>query len=386
MKILFTSSGGTGHVLPMLGLALAARRQGHAIAWATARSAWPWLAVHGIETFEAGASPALCGAEYRARHPVVPAGRAHGAHAFPNLFGHIVASGMVVGLDDAIVHWQPTLIVNELGALAAPLVARRRGVPHISHAFGLPMPAATLQAAAQAAAPLWNAAGLALPPFAGLYDHLAIEIAPPSLQAVCPYPVLAPRFVRQRPTSVTGALNGRLPPGLDRFLSAHDARPLVYVTFGTVFDRAPALEPLLAALRSFRDARFVLTGAAPATGPLVAEHVWHGTYASQQMVLPHCDAVVSHAGSGTCFEALAQGLPQLCLPQGADQFRNADAVAALGAGLLLDTPTLSADAVRASLHSLLTQPALRDAAKRMAAEIGAMAAPQDMLALMEKLV
>ena len=56
---------------------------------------------------------------------------------------------------------------------------------------------------------------------------------------------------------------------------------------------------------------------------------------SQTSVLPHCTAVVSHAGSGTVLGALGTGLPQLCLPQAADQFRNAAGVSAAGAGLAL---------------------------------------------------
>jgi hypothetical protein len=55
----------------------------------------------------------------------------------------------------------------------------------------------------------------------------------------------------------------------------------------------------------------------------------------QSQLLARCHAAVSHAGSGTALAAARHGLPQLCLPQGADQFLNAAAIASSGAGLSL---------------------------------------------------
>ena len=44
------------------------------------------------------------------------------------------------------------------------------------------------------------------------------------------------------------------------------------------------------------------------------------------------DAVVTHGGAGTTLGALAFGVPLLVLPQGADQYANAERVVAAGAG------------------------------------------------------
>jgi UDP:flavonoid glycosyltransferase YjiC (YdhE family) len=52
-------------------------------------------------------------------------------------------------------------------------------------------------------------------------------------------------------------------------------------------------------------------------------------------LLPHCDAVVCHAGSGTTLAALAAGLPLVLVPQGADQFTNADACQRAGVARVL---------------------------------------------------
>jgi UDP:flavonoid glycosyltransferase YjiC (YdhE family) len=56
-------------------------------------------------------------------------------------------------------------------------------------------------------------------------------------------------------------------------------------------------------------------------------------YLGQAVLLPHCDAVISHAGAGTMLGALCFGLPQLCLPQGTDQPHNTAALIRTGAGL-----------------------------------------------------
>jgi UDP:flavonoid glycosyltransferase YjiC (YdhE family) len=50
-------------------------------------------------------------------------------------------------------------------------------------------------------------------------------------------------------------------------------------------------------------------------GP-VRTAVFGAPFLPQAAVLPHCTAVVSHAGAGTLLGALCHGLPQLCLPQG----------------------------------------------------------------------
>ena len=61
----------------------------------------------------------------------------------------------------------------------------------------------------------------------------------------------------------------------------------------------------------------------------------------QAAVLPHCRAVVSHAGAGTMLGALCHGLPQLCLPQGTDQPFNTAALLPTGAALALAARTRS---------------------------------------------
>jgi len=113
-------------------------------------------------------------------------------------------------------------------------------------------------------------------------------------------------------------------------------------------------------------------------------HVQVEAWVDQTAVLARCAAVVSHGGSGTFLGALAHGLPQLCLPQAADQFRNAEGGVRAGAALALGPPEVSADAVLAAGERLLADPELRAAAGRVATEIAAMPSPDAVVELLSE--
>jgi UDP:flavonoid glycosyltransferase YjiC (YdhE family) len=387
MKILFASSPGVGHVQPAIGLALAARKHGHKIAWATARDARSLLDAQSIDVFDAGAPLVECQKEYRARWPErsMLKGRDIAAHTFPRQFGSVIATSMLPGLEQAISHWKPDLIVNETGAVAAPLAARKFGVRHITHAFGLPMPASTLRAAAEQIAPLWQAAGWDVPEFAGLYDHGAIEISVPSLQAACPNPVLANKAWLQQPSSITAGPDDRLPDSLRAFLNSRAGQPIIYVTFGTIFNKNTSFTAALNAATKINALFVATTGASvsPVSGESLAPNVWIGDYVPQSLLLPLCSVVVSHAGSGTLTGAMSHGLPQLCLPQGADQFRNADALAACGAGISLEDESVNESSIANAIQRLLDESSFRHNAEKLKQEIAKMPTPDEVMAQLE---
>ena len=104
-------------------------------------------------------------------------------------------------------------------------------------------------------------------------------------------------------------------------------------------------------------------------------HVHVERFVPQTQVLPAMDLVVTHGGAGTMLGAFACGLPLLVLPQGADQFANAERVVAAGAGLALTPAELSADAVASGAGALLSEARYREAARRIQSEIAAMPAP-----------
>ncbi len=117
----------------------------------------------------------------------------------------------------------------------------------------------------------------------------------------------------------------------------YPAGPLVYFTLGTVFDMESGdlVARALAGLSALPVNVVATFGDRIDAGPQppnvrIESHIPHGA------LLPHCDAVVSHGGSGTMIDALAAGVPQVVLPIGADQPLNAARCEALGAGIVLD--------------------------------------------------
>lgn len=104
------------------------------------------------------------------------------------------------------------------------------------------------------------------------------------------------------------------------------------------------------------------------------------TWVPQADLLPHVDVVVHHGGSGTTLGVLTVGAPQLILPQGADQFANADALSAAGAGFALLPDELSANAIAEHTRRLLPHhghAGHRDAARVIAEEIARMPSPDE---------
>jgi UDP:flavonoid glycosyltransferase YjiC (YdhE family) len=98
-------------------------------------------------------------------------------------------------------------------------------------------------------------------------------------------------------------------------------------------------------------------------------------------LLQASDGVVHHGGSGSMMTAASLGVPQLILPQGADNFANAAAGQANGFAL-----ASSLDAVdTALLDRLVTDDALRKSAAAMKAEIDALPSPADLVANFEEL-
>jgi UDP:flavonoid glycosyltransferase YjiC (YdhE family) len=109
----------------------------------------------------------------------------------------------------------------------------------------------------------------------------------------------------------------------------------------------------------------------------VPDNVTVQAWVPQAELLPHVDVVVHHGGSGTMLGALSVGVPQLVLPQGADQFANADALSSAGAALCLLPDELGADAIAELTGQLLRQPSYLDAARAVAEEIARMPSPDD---------
>jgi MGT family glycosyltransferase len=106
-------------------------------------------------------------------------------------------------------------------------------------------------------------------------------------------------------------------------------------------------------------------------------------YIPQALILPHCDLVVSHGGSGSVGGALAHGLPMVLIPMGADQPLNADRVVDLGLGRVLDAVAATPDDVRAAAADVLGDGRYRRAAERLRDEMADWPGPGYAVGLLE---
>jgi len=270
--------------------------------------------------------------------------------------------------------------VADAAEFAGHIVAAELGIPSVTKGFGALLPERRVRAAGEEVAPLWRSRGLEPRPYGGSYDHLYLDIYPPEFEAEAAAHV--PHRQLLRPVADDGHVEtSSLLPLPDAPTDA----PLVYVTMGTVFNNPELFQVVLAALRELDVGVLVTVG--PEGDPAVVgpqpERVRVKRYVAQSLVLPHCDVVVSHAGSGTVLATATHGLPQLCLPQGADQFLNAAAVESAGAGISVMPGDCNADAVRDAVARLLVEPSFRDAAGRVSVSIASMPSPDDVAAVLE---
>jgi UDP:flavonoid glycosyltransferase YjiC (YdhE family) len=293
---------------------------------------------------------------------------------FPTMFGAALTPPMAADLLPLAKQWKPDLMVHEHGEFASPLVGAVLGVPSLTHAFGGGVPAGFMTAAAEQLAPLWDEYGVDEPPFGGCFAAPYLDICPPSVQIVPLDHV--PTIQPLRPVPYAGEETGPLPDVL-----AGTSKPLVYLTLGTVSSSAAVLSEAIAGIVSL-DARVLVT-----LGPKV-DHASLGPmpagvtverFVPQTAVLPEAAVLVSHAGSGTFLCALAHGVPQLCLPQAADQFRNAEGGVRAGAALALPPGEASAGAIADAVKRLLTEDSFRANAQTIADEIRTMPSPADVV-------
>lgn len=382
MRVLFSSTWGFGHVFPMVPLAQACLAAGHDVLWVANEPAGPLLAAAGIPFAAAGldAQGVLDVTRRNALHIQTLPPQERAAFAFPHMFGAWATPAMAAELLPLAHEWRPDLLVHEAAELAAPLVGAVLDVPAVTHSFGGAVPPSFLTEAGSRLEHLWSGHGLVPPPHAGCFRSGYLDICPTSVQPIDPVHIAGRQSLR--PVPWTGPRTQQLPAYLH-----HDARPLVYLTLGTVNNHAPVLRTAVEALSALPVRVLITVGldGDPAVFGAQPGNVTIERWVPQSQVLEHCDVVASHAGSGTFLGALAAGLPQLCLPQAADQFRNAGAGARRGAALALAPDVATAAAIASAVMRLLEEPSFRVAAEQVSFEIAAMPSPDDVTGRLSRL-
>jgi len=169
-----------------------------------------------------------------------------------------------------------------------------------------------------------------------------------------------------------------LPPG-----------PLVYVTLGTVFnlESGDLFERVLDGIGSLPVSVVVTVGRSVDPHALggMPSNVRVEGFVPQAALLPRCDLVICHGGSGSVTGALAHGVPLVVLPIGADQPMNAARVEALGVGLVLDAIGSAPGDIRGAVGRVLDDPRYRLAAARIRDEVAGLPGSDHAVSLIERL-
>lgn len=387
MRVLVSTTAGSGHFGPLVPVAQACVAAGHDVVVAAPASFASHVAAARLEHRPfADVPPEVMGPVF-GRLGSLSVEEANEV-VVADVFGRLDAQAALPGLVGIIDDWRPDVVLREpceLGSLAA---AESAGVGHGTVSIGVS--AMTDQVASHLAAPLAE------------LDALAGLSAGSALSAMTSEPTL---------TSVPAVLDEALFPGapagpLHRF---HDesltagrgalpdawgdpSYPLVYVSFGSVAgaigDFAAVYPGTLSALAD-QPVRVLLTtgrGLDPADlGPVPAnarvEQWW-----PQPDVMPHAAVVVGHGGFGTTMSALAAGVPQVVVPLFAlDQRINADHVAAVGAGVRLNGGPAALSSLPDAVTALLDRPSYRQATRHVADEMAALTPLPDIVKVVEAL-
>ena len=382
MRVLFTCIQGYGHLHPMLPLARALEGSGHEVAFSSSERFCPRIREAGFSAFPAG--PDLAEVHEQALH------RTEAATFGPDdpwrfgalLFAGVAGPAKAADLTEVVKDWNADLVVHDATDFAGPVAAARAGVRYVHHSFGALLPPDFWMLGGDLMAPTWKQSGLTPEPLGGMFRHLYLDICPPSFQA--PHARHLDKAHSLRPVPFDTTVESTLPPWVDTL----EGRPTVYVTLGTIDNHAPGVfETVLEGLRDEPINVVVTVGHTrdPAELGPQPDHVHVERYIPQSLLFPRCDAVVAHGGSGTTLSALAAGLPLLLLPQGANQFWNAERAVELGIGSRLLPEELDPAAVRREARTLLQEPSYRSRAQAIRHEIEQMPGPEVAVELIERL-
>ncbi|GAA0678245.1 UDP:flavonoid glycosyltransferase YjiC (YdhE family) [Sphingomonas insulae] len=395
MKALLVTIGSLGDLHPFIAIGLALHTQGHDVLLAVPADHAD--KVHGtglaaaviLPSFASICSRLEIDAAEAARRVLTQRSFVMESVILPSLANSVAALDALAGDVD--------VIVGSTFALAAGIVAEKRGLPLVSLNL---QPMALLSACDPPVTPelpimvhaptgpigrRWNAGVLTmlrlairaryggavtrvraahgLPPnrTTPLFDPVAAQVA-----TLCCYsPVLAPIQPDAPPGTEAigfplfdrehGAL-APLDPRLTAFLDRGPA-PIVF-TLGSFIVHAPGAfySDAVAAARTLGRRAVLLTGAQDV--PDDAGDVMTIGYAPHSQVFGRAAAVVHHGGIGTTGQAMHAGVPQLIVPFFGDQFDNGARIARLGIGATIRPIAFRGEAALAAIRRVVEDTAI----------------------------
>jgi UDP:flavonoid glycosyltransferase YjiC (YdhE family) len=382
MRLLFTVRAGLGSLHPLIPIARAAEDAGHDVAFASPRR----FASH-VERAGFRCHPAGLDGEDRETELLVPemrglTGRERAQVMWQRMFAGYEPAAMVPALLDIAARWPFDVVVRDDCEFGGCIAAESLGIPHAAvhtvafrpHLYDLIREPLDQQRAVVGLDPdpegVMPFRFLFLSPFPPGYRNPAVAL-PPTTHALRPVP-----FDRSG--------DEQLPAWVERL----PHRITVYLTLGTIFNHhVSIIRAFLDGLRDQHVNLIVTVGRdqdPEQFGPQPS-HIRIERYIPQTLLLPHCDAVVTHGGSGTVMAALNLGLPMVIVPISADQPENADRCVALGVARAVLPSELTPELARGAVRDVLRSESYRRAAKRMRTEMDGLPGPEHAVALLGRL-
>jgi UDP:flavonoid glycosyltransferase YjiC (YdhE family) len=378
MRALLVAGQTPGLIFPLVPLGWALRGAGHEVVVAAPENALPTVLGTGLPA--AACAPAVEMKDVmrvdRAGRPLAPPRDEIGGLAFGGGGLARLAARCLDGFLAFAGQWRPHVIVSSASTYAGPLVAAGLRLPHVRQAVDLGSPPVLDRAAAEELAPELARMGLPGLPEPAVF----LDTCPPSLRRADAPPG---RHVRYIPFNSPGELPGWLLAGRDR--------PRVCLTLGSrvIRGKTGGLEDLarLVELLSRLDVAVVVA----ATEQMAAELAplpdgVHAGWLPMDVLAPTCDLVVHHGGGNTMLSCLAAGVAQLVIPYMTVCRDPARRLAESGAARILEPGEDTAENVLSAAKALLADPAYRDRAGALAAEIAAQPSPAAMVGAIEPLV
>jgi UDP:flavonoid glycosyltransferase YjiC (YdhE family) len=394
MRVLFSTTAGTGHLGPLIPVASACAAAGHTVAVAAPGSFAAAVSGAGLDHLPFDEPSAELVGQVFARFSELTYEEANRI-VLAESFGRLDPQAALPALTKIMSGWRPDVVVREQAEFASLVAAERAGIGQVQVAIMMgQMGPGILDILKDPLAELSTMAGLPAERGAELLlESDSLTSVPAALDAGN---LTFGDSQPERPAPDHGRLwrfRTEKPAGRAALPEpwGDPADPLVYVSYGSVTASQPEFAPLYAAtLDALADqpVRVLMTtgrGFDPANLGHIPPNSHVEQWWPQEAIMPDTDVVIGHGGFGTTMTALAAGVPQIVVALFAfDQAINAKQVAAVNAGVQLNGGLAAIAELPQALQRVLDDPAFAHGARAMAAEIAALPDIAECLPILEQ--
>ncbi|GAA0592944.1 macrolide-inactivating glycosyltransferase [Kutzneria viridogrisea] len=369
LHVAFMAVPAHGHVNPGLGLVTELAARGHRVTYAINEEFAPQVRA-------AGAEPVL----YTSTFPSfdkpeadVPEEPAAGMTMFLDEFEAVLPQ-----VEAAYEADRPDVLVYDIGAWQAPVLAERWGIPAIQLSGTYVGYEGVEEDLGWTEEMRTDPAMVAFTErFAAYVASLDVSLTVEDLQAKPRRCIVTiPKSFQLRGERVADSYTFVGPMLTERSTQgdwrAPDERPVLLITLGSAYTNQP--EFFRMCLEAFADngwhvvmsvGRFV----DPASLGEVPSNFDVRQWVPQALILRTARAFITHAGMGGTMEGLANGVPLIAVPQATDQLINGPRIAELGLGAHIPREEVTVRGLREALHAVTTDPAIAANLAAMRAEI-----------------